>query len=83
DLIVHGGTAAVEPAAKNARLEVTEPIAPERGDESDYMTEAESFEPLEPFHYGFRNWLKKFYAVCAEELLLERSQLMVLTAPEM
>ena len=47
------------------------------------MTDAESFEPLEPIHDGFRNWLKKDYAVSAEELLLERSQLMGLTAPEM
>lgn len=83
DLIVLGGTAAVEQAAKKAGVDVTVPFAPGRGDATDDMTDAESFEPLEPIHDGFRNWLKKDYAVSAEELLLERSQLMSLTAPEM
>ena len=83
DLIVLGGTAAVEQAAKKAGVDVTVPFAPGRGDATDDMTDAESFEPLEPIHDGFRNWLKKDYAVSAEELLLERSQLMGLTAPEM
>lgn len=83
DLIVLGGTAAVEQAAKKAGVDVTVPFAPGRGDSTDDMTDAESFEPLEPIHDGFRNWLKKDYAVSAEELLLERSQLMGLTAPEM
>ncbi|QWF34239.1 catalase/peroxidase HPI [Pseudoalteromonas sp. SiA1] len=83
DLIVLGGTAAVEQAAKKAGVDITVPFAPGRGDASDDMTDAESFEPLEPIHDGFRNWLKKDYAVSAEELLLERSQLMGLTAPEM
>ncbi len=83
DLIVLGGTAAVEQAAKKAGVDMTVPFAPGRGDASDDMTDAESFEPLEPIHDGFRNWLKKDYAVSAEELLLERSQLMGLTAPEM
>ncbi|NWL17129.1 catalase/peroxidase HPI [Pseudoalteromonas sp. Scap03] len=83
DLIVLGGTAAVEQAAKKAGVDVTIPFTPGRGDATDDMTDAESFEPLEPIHDGFRNWLKKDYAVSAEELLLERSQLMGLTAPEM
>ncbi|CAD2224093.1 Catalase/peroxidase HPI, family AA2 [Pseudoalteromonas sp. 3J6] len=83
DLIVLGGTAAVEQAAKKAGVDVTVPFAPGRGDATDDITDAESFEPLEPIHDGFRNWLKKDYAVSAEELLLERSQLMGLTAPEM
>ena len=83
DLIVLGGTAAVEQAAKNAGVEVNVPFAPGRGDATDDMTDAESFDVLEPIHDGFRNWLKKDYVVSAEELLLERSQLMGLTAPEM
>ncbi|WP_413403447.1 catalase/peroxidase HPI [Pseudoalteromonas sp. KJ71-7] len=83
DLIVLGGTAAVEQAAKKAGVDVTVPFSPGRGDATDDMTDAVSFEPLEPIHDGFRNWLKKDYAVSAEELLLERSQLMGLTAPEM
>ena len=76
DLIVLGGTAAVEQAAKNAGVEVNVPFAPGRGDATDDMTDAESFDVLEPIHDGFRNWLKKDYVVSAEELLLERSQLM-------
>jgi len=59
------------------------PFAPGRGDASDEMTDAASFAVLEPIHDGFRNWLKAEYAVHAEELLLDRSQLMGLTAPEM
>lgn len=59
DLIVLGGTAAVEQAAKKAGVDITVPFAPGRGDASDDMTDAESFEPLEPIHDGFRNWLKK------------------------
>ena len=69
--------------SRGAGVDVTVPFAPGRGDATDDMTDAESFEPLEPIHDGFRNWLKKDYAVSAEELLLERSQLMSLTAPEM
>jgi catalase-peroxidase len=53
------------------------------GDATDEMTDAESFEPLEPIHDGYRNWLKQDYAVSAEELMLDRTQLMGLTAPEM
>ena len=83
DLIVLGGTAAVEQAAKQAGVDVNVPFAPGRGDATDEMTDAESFDVLEPIHDGFRNWLKKDYAVSAEELLLERSQLMGLSAPEM
>jgi len=59
------------------------PFAPGRGDATPAQTDAESFEPLEPIHDGFRNWLKKDYAVSAEELLLDRAQLMGLTAHEM
>ncbi|WP_149980323.1 catalase/peroxidase HPI [Pseudoalteromonas rhizosphaerae] len=83
DLIVLGGTAAVEQAAKAAGVDITVPFAAGRGDASDDMTDAESFDVLEPIHDGFRNWQKKDYAVSAEELLLERAQLMGLTAPEM
>jgi catalase-peroxidase len=83
DLIVLGGTAAVEKAAKDAGVNVKVPFAPGRGDASAEMTEVESFEYLEPVHDGFRNWLKKSYAVEPEELLLDRAQLMGLTAPEM
>ncbi|AWL11152.1 Catalase peroxidase [Saliniradius amylolyticus] len=83
DLIVLGGTAAVEKAAREAGFDVTVPFAPGRGDATDEMTDAESFEPLEPIHDGFRNWLKKDYSVSAEELLLDRAQLMGLTAYEM
>lgn len=82
DLIVLGGTAAVEQAAKKAGVDITVPFAPGRGDATADMTDAESFDVLEPIHDGFRNWLKKDYVVSAEELLLERSQLMGLTAPE-
>jgi catalase-peroxidase len=59
------------------------PFAPGRGDATEAMTDAESFEVLEPVADGFRNWLKKDYVVSAEELLLDRTQLMGLTAPEM
>jgi len=83
DLIVLGGTAAVEQAAKQAGVDVNVPFASGRGDATDEMTDAESFDVLEPIHDGFRNWLKKDYTVSAEELLLERSQLMGLSAPEM
>ncbi|BED91476.1 catalase-peroxidase 1 [Pseudoalteromonas sp. MM1] len=83
DLIVLGGTAAVEQAAKQAGVNVTVSFAPGRGDATDEMTDAESFEPLEPVHDGFRNYLKGDFSVSPEELLLERSQLMGLTAPEM
>ncbi|WP_404398064.1 catalase/peroxidase HPI [Idiomarina loihiensis] len=83
DLIVLGGTAAVEKAAKGAGYNVTAPFAPGRGDATDEQTDVESFEPLEPLHDGYRNYLKKDYAVPAEELMLDRTHLMGLTAPEM
>lgn len=83
DLIVLGGTAAVEKAAKDAGFNIEVPFAPGRGDATAEMTDAESFQYLEPVHDGYRNWLKKNYAVNPEELLLDRTQLMGLTAPEM
>ncbi len=83
DLIVLGGTAAVEKAAQQAGVDVKVPFSPGRGDATDEMTDAESFDDLEPIHDGYRNWLKKDYAVQPEELMLDRTQLMGLTAPEM
>ncbi len=83
DLIVLGGSAAVEKAARDAGFDVAVPFAPGRGDALADMTDVESFAVLEPLHDGYRNWLKKDYAVSAEELLLDRTQLMGLTAVEM
>ena len=83
DLIVLGGTAAVEKAAKDAGVNITVPFAAGRGDATEAQTDAESFSFLEPIHDGFRNWVKKDYVVQPEELLLDRTQLMGLTAPEM
>jgi catalase-peroxidase len=83
DLIVLGGSAAVEKAARDAGVNVTVPFAPGRGDATAEMTDVEAFEVLEPIHDGYRNWLKKDYAVSAEKLMLDRTQLMGLTAPEM
>ena len=83
DLIVLGGTAAVEAAAKEGGVNIKVPFAPGRGDATAEMTEIESFEYLEPVHDGFRNYLKEDFDVEAEELLLDRAQLMGLTAPEM
>jgi catalase-peroxidase len=83
DVIVLAGNVGVEQAAKAAGYKVTVPFSPGRGDATDAMTDADSFEPLEPLHDGYRNWLKKDYAVSAEELMLDRTQLMGLTAPEM
>ncbi|WP_276678557.1 catalase/peroxidase HPI [Thalassolituus oleivorans] len=83
DLIVLAGTAAVEAAAKAGGVDIIVPFTPGRGDATDEMTDAESFEPLEPVHDGFRNWVKKDYTVQPEEMLLDRAQLMGLTAPEM
>jgi len=83
DLIVLGGSAAVEKAAEKAGVNITVPFTAGRGDSTTEMTDAESFDVLEPIHDGYRNWLKKEYAVKPEELLLDRSQLMGLTAPEM
>tara|TARA_R110000787_G_scaffold220067_1_gene328779 strand:- start:5519 stop:7702 length:2184 start_codon:yes stop_codon:yes gene_type:complete len=83
DLIVLGGSVAVEKAARDAGVNVTVPFAPGRGDATAQMTDVEAFEVLEPIHDGYRNWLKKDYAVSAEKLMLDRTQLMGLTAPEM
>jgi len=83
DLIVLGGCAAVEQAAKNAGHDVTVPFTPGRTDASPEQTDVESFAVLEPIADGFRNYLKAEYAVSAEELLVDRAQLLTLTAPEM
>jgi catalase-peroxidase len=83
DVIVLAGNVGVEKAAKAAGFTVTVPFAPGRGDATQEQTDAESFAPLEPIHDGYRNWLKKNYTVSAEELLLDRTQLMGLTAAEM
>jgi len=83
DLIVLGGCAGVEQAAKNAGHKVTVPFSPGRTDASDEQTDAVSFAVLEPKADGFRNYQKKKYAVSAEELLVDRAQLLTLTAPEM
>ncbi len=83
DVIVLAGNVGVEQAAKAAGVNVSVPFSTGRGDATDEMTDADSFAPLEPIHDGYRNWLKKDYAVSAEELMLDRTQLMGLTAPEM
>lgn len=83
DVIVLAGNVGVEQAAKAAGFNVTVPFTPGRGDATDEMTDAASFAVLEPLHDGFRNWLKKDYVVSPEELLLDRAQLMGLTAHEM
>ncbi|HHO55191.1 MAG TPA: catalase-peroxidase, partial [Trueperaceae bacterium] len=83
DLIVLAGNLGIEQAAKAAGFEVQLPFSPGRGDASAEMTDIESFEVLEPLHDGYRNWLKKDYLVSAEEMLLDRSQLMGLSAKEM
>ncbi|WP_413038628.1 catalase/peroxidase HPI [Roseofilum sp. SID3] len=83
DVIVLAGNVGIEQAAKAAGFEVTVPFSPGRGDATDEMTDVESFAVLEPIHDGYRNWLKEDYAVSAEELMLDRTQLLGLTAPEM
>ncbi len=83
DLIVLGGCAGIEQAAKNAGHEVTVPFTPGRADASQEQTDVESFAYLEPAADGFRNYLKAQYAVPAEEMLVDRAQLLTLTAPEM
>ncbi|MFH7586784.1 catalase/peroxidase HPI [Oceanimonas smirnovii] len=83
DVIVLAGNVGIEQAAAAGDVQLEVPFSPGRGDATDDMTDVESFEPLEPVHDGYRNWLKKDYAVNAEELLLDRTQLMGLTAPEM
>jgi len=83
DLIVLGGCTVVEQAAKNAGHDVTVPFTPGRTDASQEQTDVESFAVLEPAADGFRNYLKATYAVTAEKLLVDRAQLLTLTAPEM
>ncbi|NNH86922.1 catalase/peroxidase HPI [Acinetobacter terrae] len=83
DLIVLGGTAAVEKAAQAAGVDIKVPFLPGRGDATQEQTDAYSFEDFEPKADGFRNWLKDDYVVQPEEMLLDRAQLLGLTAPEM
>jgi len=83
DVIVLAGNVGIEHAAKAAGHTVTVPFSPGRGDATQAMTDVESFKVLEPVHDGYRNWLKKDYAVKPEELMLDRTQLMGLTAAEM
>lgn len=83
DVIVLAGNVGVEQAAKAAGFDVAVPFSPGRGDATEEMTDPVSFADLEPIHDGYRNWLMKDYVVSAEELMLDRTQLMGLTAPEM
>jgi catalase-peroxidase len=83
DLIVLGGCAAIEKAAKNAGHEVKVPFTPGRADATQEQTDVESFAVLEPQADGFRNYLKAKHTASAEELLIDKAQLMTLTAPEM
>ncbi|EMX0313423.1 TPA: catalase/peroxidase HPI [Vibrio parahaemolyticus] len=83
DVIVLAGNVGIEQAACAAGVNVTVPFLPGRGDATQEMTDVESFEVLEPLHDGYRNWLKQNYVVTPEEMLLDRTQLMGLTAAEM
>ncbi len=83
DVIVLAGNVGIEQAIRAAGHEVEVPFAPGRGDATDEMTDADSFAVLEPLADGYRNWLGKDYVVSPEELMLDRTQLMGLTAPEM
>ena len=83
DVIVLAGGVGIEKAAKEAGVTITVPFAPGRGDATPEQTDGASFAPLEPIHDGFRNYQKQDYVVSPEELLLDRAQLMELTAPEM
>ncbi len=83
DLIILAGCAGVEQAAKNAGFDVTVPCTPGRTDATQEMTDVESFEVLEPKADGFRNYMKGGYDVTAEEMLVDKAQLLTLTAPEM
>ncbi|RKF08211.1 catalase/peroxidase HPI [Oceaniradius stylonematis] len=83
DLIVLGGGAAIEKAAADAGHNVTVPFAPGRTDATDEQTDAASFEPMEPIAEGFRNYQKGDYTTSAEEMLIDKAQLLTLTAPEM
>ena len=83
DTIVLAGNVGIEHAAKTAGFNIDVPFTLGRGDATDEMTDTASFEPLEPLADGYRNWSKKNYVVSPEELMLDRTQLMGLTAPEM
>jgi catalase-peroxidase len=83
DVIVLAGNVGIEQAARAAGFDTTIPFSPGRGDATDEMTDVESFDVLEPIHDGYRNWLKQDYVVSAEELMLDRTQLMGLAAHEM
>ena len=83
DTIVLAGNLGIEQAAKAAGQDIAVPFTPGRGDASDALTDAASFDVLEPLADGYRNWVKKDYVVSPEEMLLDRTQLMGLTAPEM
>ena len=83
DMIVLAGNVGIEQAAKAAGFDITVPFVPGRGDATEEATDADSFAPLEPVADGYRNWLKQDYVVSAEELMLDRTQLLGLTAPEM
>ncbi len=83
DVIVLAGNVGVEQAAKSAGFDLSVPFSPGRGDATQEMTDVDSFEVLEPLHDGYRNWLKKDYVVSPEEMMLDRTQLMGLTAHEM
>tara|TARA_B110001454_G_scaffold29691_1_gene29056 strand:- start:3408 stop:5540 length:2133 start_codon:yes stop_codon:yes gene_type:complete len=83
DVIVLAGNLGIEQAAKAAGCHVVVPFSPGRGDATDDMTDVDAFEVLEPLHDAYRNWLKADYSVTPEEMMLDRTQLMGLTAPEM
>ncbi|MEH6503677.1 MAG: catalase/peroxidase HPI [Cycloclasticus sp.] len=83
DVIILAGNVGVEQAAKVAGVDISIPFSSGRGDATDEMTDTESFETMETLHDGYRNWLKQDYVVSAEELMLDRTQLMGLTAHEM
>ncbi len=83
DVIVLAGNVGIEQSCQTAGFEITVPFSPGRGDATNEMTDVDAFEVLEPIHDGYRNWLKKDYVVSPEELMLDRTQLMGLTAPEM
>ncbi|MDO6785737.1 catalase/peroxidase HPI [Neptunomonas phycophila] len=83
DVIVLAGNVGVEQAAKAGGFDITVPFSPGRGDATEEMTDIESFDVLEPVHDGYRNWAMRDYVVSPEEMLLDRTQLMGLTAPEM
>jgi len=83
DVIVLAGSVGIDQAAKAAGHDISVPFTPGRGDSTDEMTDADSFEVMEPLADGYRNWQKEDYVVSPEEMMLDRTQLMGLTAPEM